>query len=575
MNKLRRRLFLNFSIQFIFIAVSMTLIILIVTLIAMIWVFQNEQSEDYYQAILEHIALNAGGNSIYELKFTEDWGDELSDDIWIQVIDEEGKVIGSQNTPNELPTSYSMIDLLQINETKQYNTYSLNVYLETFYEENYLFVLGYEDQGQLLMSELVEHYNTNGQIDPSAITEVEAALQQAGGTLEIYNDQSELVQQLGEMEHEEQPLSIFSRDKSPDLFTMNQYMFSDPQTNSLWLLYTPNQHKQELPLHSFRQMVLGFAVIGVVVLIFTIMIAIWHGFRYGKPLFIFANWLGRMGDGPYEEVLTAREKKQVYRKNGKIKRRYRLYQEVFQAFYDMAEKLNVSRKEREKLEKTREEWMAGISHDLRTPLTSMEGYGRLLASGEYDWSKQELKEIGQTIHEKSEYMVHLIEDFTLSFQLKNDAALASFELADINAFMKRILGKFTSDLTFKEYSVTFHPLAEPEEMTLNERLFERMVDNLIYNALKHNPPGTVITVELKKEDGIKVVITDNGQGMDEETKEHLFHRYYRGTNTEEREEGTGLGMSIALQIAKLHQGSISVESELGQGTTITVHFPAD
>ena len=128
----------------------------------------------------------------------------------------------------------------------------------------------------------------------------------------------------------------------------------------------------------------------------------------------------------------------------------------------MAERLDASRKEREQLEKTREEWMAGISHDLRTPLTTMEGYGRLLESGEYDWSKQELEDIGKTIHEKSDYMLNLIEDFTLSFQLKNDAALVSFNDVEINAFIEGVLKKFINDMTLQNYLISLEPLGHTE-----------------------------------------------------------------------------------------------------------------
>jgi signal transduction histidine kinase len=81
-----------------------------------------------------------------------------------------------------------------------------------------------------------------------------------------------------------------------------------------------------------------------------------------------------------------------------------------------------------------------------------------------------------------------------------------------------------------------------------------MMDNIIINAIKHNPSGTTIEViveDLSDYNGFIVMIKDNGIGMDEETKKHLFSRYYRGTNTDESIEGSGLGMSIAMEIAVL------------------------
>ena len=474
---------------------------------------------------------------------------------------------------------YSMLDLLNMKETKKYKGYSLTFYLETFYETDYLFVLGYEEKENIYLQELVQTYNHNGIIDEEDVPIVEKKLQQIGGSLEIYNKNNVLKQSIGATEHKEDlPIDVFLREVSPDIFSTKQLIFRDSQTGALWVLHTPNEKKQELRLDTYQEVLIAVGITGAVVLFITIVISAWNGFRYGHPLFIFSNWLTRMGNGQYEEVLTQREKKHIYRKSGKMKWRYRLYKEVFNAFYDMAERLDASRKEREQLEKTREEWMAGISHDLRTPLTTMEGYGRLLESGEYDWSKQELEDIGKTIHEKSDYMLNLIEDFTLSFQLKNDGALVSFNDVEINAFIKGVLKKYINDITLQNYLIALEPLGHQMFVQLNERLFERMIDNLMYNAIQHNPVGTSITISIKKmkdSNGFKLVVKDNGIGMDEETKKHLFSRYYRGTNTEERIEGTGLGMSIALQIAKLHQGSIFVKSSKKIGTTVTVVFPEE
>jgi signal transduction histidine kinase len=108
---------------------------------------------------------------------------------------------------------------------------------------------------------------------------------------------------------------------------------------------------------------------------------------------------------------------------------------------------------------------------------------------------------------------------------------------------------------------------------INQRLFERMMENLIYNAIKHNPPGTrisIILMENEENQALRIIVQDNGVGMEESTRNHLFDRFYRGTNTDERLEGTGLGMAIAMQIVQLHDGMITVVSEIGAGTKVCV-----
>lgn len=581
MKKLRSRLFFHFSIQFSFISLLMIVVVFTAFFIGLYYISNEDREADYYQAQLEELAIEVGDPYDYK-EMGNGISDVLPENVWLQIIDEGGNVIESENVPEDLKESYNSFDMIQMKEREQLGESAVKYSLEKPLYGNgneYLFVLGYKDSGTILMNELVENVKINGSIPEADKSEVEEKLNRLEGKLVIYNEAGNLVQQFGNQEQvEEQPLGMIEKDTSPDHFSEKQYTFLDRDSGNSWILYTPNEQNQDMPLTLYRNITFVFVGLAGIILLVTVFISFWNSFRYGSPLFIFSNWLNRMGNGNYEEVLTEQEKKKVYRKNGKLKRRYKLYKEVFQAFDDMAAKLDASRKEREQLEKSREEWVAGISHDLRTPLTTMEGYGRLLGNREYDWSKQELQEIGDTITDKSNYMVDLIEDFTLSFRLKNDANRLTFSLVNINEFMKQILEKFQKDVAFKDYQIVYKPIHPDKKIEVNERLFERMIDNLVYNAWKHNPPEIAIKIEaaeLGEGKALEIRIIDNGIGMDEETQKHLFTRYYRGTNTEERNEGTGLGMSIALQIAKLHQGTISVQSEEDLGTTVTVVLPCD
>ncbi|WP_099364002.1 sensor histidine kinase [Fredinandcohnia onubensis] len=574
MKKLRWRLFLHFSLQFLSIAALMVIVIFLTLLIGIGIYAEDVSQSNYYQAKLEAISVNTGF-SFSEFKMNKDWDKDLEkEQIWVQIIDHEGTVIESGNVPDEIPNKYTYQEMKKMKETKQLKGFSLAFYLETFYDEPYLFVLGYQDQAHLLLKQIVEEYGEIGTIAEADQGEVENLLKKQQGALKIYRTDGSLQQMIGlQNRKDEKPLDVFVRDVAPDIYSSKRTTYEDTKNGLVWELYTPNETNNEVKLETYLDVARGFLITGAIVLLITIAISIWNGFRYGNPLFIFANWLGRMGNENYSEVLTEREKKKVYRKNGKIRLRFKLYQEVFEAFHNMAGKLEASRKEREQLEKNRSEWMTGISHDLRTPLSTMQGYGNLLESGQYDWTTDELEEIGKTIREKSDYMLHLIEDFSLSFQLKNGGNQVQLETVEVSELFEDILGKYERDRIINDYPISFVPLHNNSYLNVNRRLFERMLDNLIYNAMKHNPPGTnvdVILEEINDEGEIKIVVKDNGIGMDEATKKHLFDRYYRGTNTDERVEGTGLGMSIAMQIAKLHSGEINVESWENIGTEITV-----
>lgn len=570
MRKLKFRLFINFATQFISVGILMVVVIFLTLLVVVYHFVEKESEHNYYQVLLEDISTDT--DSLVQLEMSDGWKDNIQkEDIWVQIVNEEGEVVDSGNVPNDIPKSYRLNDLEKMKKTKELNGYTLYFYLETFYKEPYLFILGHKDEANRVMNELIDKYHVNGLTKEEDRKDIEQLLANVHGSLEVYQDHQLLVKIGENYDKKEKPLDAFLREAAPNMFSTKRLTYENSEANTLWVLHTPNDKKKQIQLDSYREFILTLAITGVVILLITIAISVWNGFRYGNPLFIFTNLLSRMGNEQYEEVLTIKEKKLFYRKSGKIKRRYRLYEEVFQAFYTMAEKLAASRKEREQLEKSRQEWMSGISHDLRTPISTMQGYGNLLESGQYEWTKEELEEIGHTIREKSDYMVNLIEDFSLSFQLKNDSINICFEVVEINQFMKEILDKFTRDRMLSTYPCILQTVDEPVFIQMNKRLFERMIDNLLYNAMKHNPPGTKTVVTLST-DGmeLKIRIEDNGVGMDEETLSHLFTRYYRGTNTEEESDGTGLGMSIAKQIVDLHKGMIFVESKPNKGTVVTI-----
>src|SRR5699024_11805950 len=99
----------------------------------------------------------------------------------------------------------------------------------------------------------------------------------------------------------------------------------------------------------------------------------------------------------------------------------------------------------------------------------------------------------------------------------------------------------------------------------------RVIYNLNYNDVKHNPIKTTVTIRLKQErENLRIDLFDDGIGMDDEFLNNLFDRYYRGTSTQERSEGEGLGMSIAKAVIELHEGEISVQSKKDVGTTVTI-----
>ncbi|MDQ0230400.1 sensor histidine kinase [Metabacillus malikii] len=443
---------------------------------------------------------------------------------------------------------------------------------------NYEIDSGYKDKNKDSLLELYQKHNENGVIKTSDLTTVQTTLKKQGNSLNIINNKGEIVQSIGVKKSEEisyKPLDLLQRNLEPGIYKTEVSLYHDPESKNTWIYLSPKKEAELSADTIIEKILFSIIIICCSVFVVTISLSIWNGYRYGQPLFIFTSWLERMGMKQYEEVLTEKERQKIFRKNGKVRIRYRLYLEVINAFYKMAERLSASEKEKIRLEKTREEWMTGISHDLRTPLSSIQGYGHLLRSGQYTWSEKELIDIGDTIVEKSDHMLRLVEDFTLAFRIKNNAFSLSLEKHEINDLVHEIVNKFRKDLTLQDYQFDFYPYKEPIFICADVKWFERMLNNIIFNSIKHNPARTriIISITTNNDEQVVLKISDDGIGMDEQTVKNLFERYYRGINTEERSEGEGLGMNIAKGIADLHHAIIHVTSELNKGTTVEFIFP--
>ncbi|MCD7034529.1 HAMP domain-containing histidine kinase [Metabacillus sp. GX 13764] len=578
MMSLRRRVALHFSLQFISIMVFVGIFSLVFLFVLLTHLNREEIKQNFPAGALESIAIDTRIDKNKAI-ISDSWKHQLKErNLWVQVVDRKGDVIGSENTPKLLPDSYSVNDLLQIEKTNQYEGYYVYSQVDTTFNDPYFYMLGYKNNELETLRHWFSLYSSNGRISGANLKKLEMELKPMKGSIHVVNQEGKIIQSAGSdiMKEDYKPLDVLVRAKSPGIFDTHTTIFNDPQSGFTWILHTPRQEAEPASSSILSEVMRIFMILAAVLLTLTVGISFWNGFRYGQPLLLFTGWLERMGYGKYEEVLTEKERKKVFKKNGKVRLRYKLYQEVIGAFYEMAEKLSASDKERDRLEKTREEWMTGISHDLRTPLTTIQGYAHLLESGQYRWTEEELLDMGKMIREKGDYMTALIEDFSLAFQLQNQSLPHQLKRADLNELVRGIILKFVNDRTLEDIPFNFKGADSNLYIQADRRWFERMLDNLIYNCIKHNPKGTSITASVSRQgESAIVTISDNGEGMDEETVRHLFDRYFRGTSTDEQTEGAGLGMSIARAIVELHGGSISVSSVKHQGTEFRLEFPME
>jgi signal transduction histidine kinase len=278
-------------------------------------------------------------------------------------------------------------------------------------------------------------------------------------------------------------------------------------------------------------------------------------------------------------VFTAKSMKRLTTSIQEISARSYLPIQDHGVFHDLYDSLNTldaeiraSHQLRMQTEKMREEWIANITHDLKTPLSPIKGYAEVLQ--ETGGKNQELsRRYTGIILKNVSYMETLIEDLKLTYQLENGMLPINREEKNIVRFLKELAIDILNTPEYENRTIHFESTEEIVLFSFDQTLLTRAFRNLIINAFVHGEEHTEVTLSLlTANSALKICVADNGKGMEAETIEHLFDRYYRGTNTEQKPEGSGLGLAIAKGIIEIHNGTISVSSIPTVGTTFQIKF---
>lgn len=248
-----------------------------------------------------------------------------------------------------------------------------------------------------------------------------------------------------------------------------------------------------------------------------------------------------------------------------------MFRDIFAALNKMDMEIRQSDKIKEETENARTEWIANITHDLKTPLSPVKGYAELLADNQIA-GVETAQEYGKIILKNVSHVEKLLNDLKLTYQIDSGVVPYNPQEVLITRYVKEVVIDIINDPAFSKRIIEFESDGQELIVFLDPDLLRRAIQNIIINALIHNPPDTKIKISIGKSAASVVFISicDNGSGMDEAEQAKLFNRYYRGTNTREKPEGSGLGLAIAKQIVVLHGGNISVKSSPDIGTEFII-----
>jgi signal transduction histidine kinase len=315
-----------------------------------------------------------------------------------------------------------------------------------------------------------------------------------------------------------------------------------------WFYFNP-----ETVIHDLLKIFLG--TIGIVTII-AIVMGYLFSMNLAKPLVKIIAGIQSLAKGDFDKRYPVKG----------------LYKDVLSNLNRLSESLQANDRERKNIEKMREEWITNISHDVKTPLASIKGYTEMLLDQEYKLNDEERKKYAEIILNKAHYIEQLMEDLNLTYQLKKSILLLKRQDVNLVELLRETIIDILNHPHYEEVNIDFNPQSEEIILNCDSTLISRALSNVIYNAIVHNPKGTKIEVNIKKEREIIIEIVDDGKGIPKVELEKLFDRYYRGTNTGEEHKGSGLGMAIAKQIIEAHHGKIMVNSKVGVGTTVKIIF---
>jgi two-component system, OmpR family, phosphate regulon sensor histidine kinase PhoR len=227
-----------------------------------------------------------------------------------------------------------------------------------------------------------------------------------------------------------------------------------------------------------------------------------------------------------------------------------------------------------KLETVRRDFVANVSHELKTPLTAIRGFAETLSS-ELSADPQHTQ-FADTIRSNAERMQHLIDDLLDLSRIESGGWAPTPAVVDIEQAAEEAIAPYRDEATQRGSAIDISVAADAATLRADPVALRQALGNLIENAIRYTPSGGTITLFSQRQDStIAIGVRDTGSGIPSEHLPRIFERFYRVDPARSRAAGgTGLGLAIVKHLVEAHGGRVRAESRVGQGTTISLFFPA-
>ena len=243
---------------------------------------------------------------------------------------------------------------------------------------------------------------------------------------------------------------------------------------------------------------------------------------------------------------------------------------VYEELTPLLTAMDQSNREKEEVSNMRKEFSANVSHELKTPLTSISGYAEIMKNGLV--RPQDIPNFSERIYKEARRLITLVEDIIKLSKLDEESVELEKEDVELYGLCREIVSRLSPQANARRVQVS----VQGEQVVYRgiRQILDEMIYNVCENAIKYNNEGGRVVVWCGKTlNGAKISVTDNGIGIPEEHLDRIFERFYRVDKSHSKERGgTGLGLSIVKHGAILHGAKVQVESKVGEGTRIDILF---
>ena len=226
-----------------------------------------------------------------------------------------------------------------------------------------------------------------------------------------------------------------------------------------------------------------------------------------------------------------------------------------------------------KIEKSKDELITNVSHDLRTPLTSIIGYLGLIEDKQYQ-SEEDILKYTHTAYEKAKQMKNLVEDLFEYTKVQQHGAPVNIMQIDLNQLLEQLTASFELEGQHRGIEISSKVVPNPLMIEADPEKLGRVFNNLVANAFKYGNGASYIRVDARQRaDQVEVTVANDGTRIPAQSLDHLFERFYRAEASRSRATGgTGLGLAIVKSIVDLHHGTVTVTSDENE-TAFVVTLP--